>query len=320
MALCTTAQVLQHLGQTASTVSDPAITYSAVTPSGSSTVSQVAVAISSNVLTITPTVTAGPAISASTFTLTNTSYDTMAELVAAMDALPYLAAKLAAADGTTPSTYLDADIGTITAAGALATMTYTDTANSATANFIASLILEVQALAERYCGREFDSAVRDETYDSDGGEIIAVKSNPITTLTGVSLVSYDGTETDLTETTDYAVDMTNGLLYSRMSGADPMDRFFGGGLGDGPAYYRTPTQFRWPPGTQNIRVQYTGGYTTIPYDLRLAAILCVCDLFLDRRNNRLLTSSANQGRSMSRSYSGTQDMIAQYFSPWRRSL
>lgn len=313
MAICTRAQVLQYLGLSDTASSEPAIVVQAVTPSGSSTVSQVGFGVSSNVLTVTPTVTSGPSITAATFDLTSASYDTLSELVTALNALPYLNAELAAADGTVPSTLLSFG-GEPVAANTIETVTYTNPTTDGTVGLIDTLIPVVQAMFERYTGRVVDSASLDERYDGSGAETITLRTAPVTTVTAVSIIDASGTATTV-ESTDYYADLTAGVLYARRGVG--YDGFRPDGWGDRPAINRMPL-YHWPRGTKNVRVQYTGGYSSVPADLSNAAVRMVCDLVLDRRNNRMLASSSMDKRSITRA--SEEELVRTYFGPWRRGV
>lgn len=311
MAICSLAQVLAHLGLSDTASNEPAITVQAVTPSGSSTVSQVTLSKTSTVLTVTPTVTAGPSITAATFTLTSESYDTLTELTAGLTALPYLNAVLASPDGTIPSSLISVD-STPISANTLATITYSNATSDGLASTITALIPMVQAMAERYCGRVFDQASLDERYDGNGYETIVLRSSPVS-VTSVSIVDNAGNSTTV-DSDAYYVDTTRGILYARGVVSDGAFVEYG----DRPAIDMAPAS-RWPVGRRNVRVQYSGGYSTIPSDLQMAGILCVCDLAMDRRNNRLLASESIDGRSLSRR-ADPDKLIQHYFGPWRRAL
>lgn len=312
MAICTRAQVLQYLGLTDTSSSEPAIIVQAVTPSGSSTVSQVTLSIASFVLTVTPTVTAGPSITAATFDLLDEDYDTLSELTTALNALPYLNAIRAAEDATVPSSLISVDNTPITA-NTQATIVYENPTTGGTVGLIDTLIPMVEAEFERFTGRKVDSESLDERYDGDGAEMIVLRSAPAT-VTAVSLIDADGSATSVAST-EYYVDTERGFLYAR-SGSTHTYGFVPDGMGDRPARNRAPL-YRWPEGTRNVRVQYTGGWSTVPSDLSLAAVRRVADLVLDRRNNRFLKSDAMQGRTLTR-VDSEYDTLMEYFGPWRR--
>lgn len=316
MALCTNAQVQAHLGISETAASNtPAIVVTLLSTNGTSSFDQCAFSVASNVLTVTPNVSSGPGVAPSTFTLTNASYDTMGELATALDALSYLTAIRVCEDSSVPSTLISVE--NILSTLSPTAFTYANSTSDGASAFIDAKILEVQALAERYCGRVFDSASYDERLDGQGSETISLTHAPVTAISSITIIGPDGSVVETLSTDDYYLDSESGVIYSRSSdGGNAMDAFFERS-GDGPATNRAPA-YRWPYGTKNVRVQYTAGYTTIPYDLRLAAILCVCDLFYDRGNNRWVTTDSNQGRLVVRNPSAMAQVIAFYFDPWRR--
>ena len=312
MAICTRAQVLQYLGLSDTSSEEPAIIIQVLATSGSSTVSQVGLGISSFVLTVTPTVTAGPDISPATFDLLSSARDTLSELTTGLNALPYLNAIRATEDANVPSSLISVDSEPI-AANTISTITYNNPASDGTEGLIDTLIPAVELEFERFTGRKVDSESLDERYDGDGAEVIVLRSAPAT-VTTVTLVSADGTATSVAST-EYYVDTERGLLYAR-SGSTSSYGFVPDGMGDQPARNRAPL-YRWPEGTRNVRVQYTGGWSTVPADLTIAAVRRVADLVLDRRNNRMLKSDAMQGRSLTR-VDSEYDTLMNYFGPWRR--
>lgn len=312
MAICTLSQCLQYPGLSDTSASEPAIIVQAVTPSGSSTVSQVTLSKTTTVLTVTPTVTAGPSITAATFTLTSASYDTLSELVTGLNALPYLNAQLACGDGTVPSTLIEDDTTPI-AANTLHTITYVNPTTDGTTGLITTVIPMVQAEFENYTGRIVDADDLDERYDGRNAEAIILKSAPVNSIASVSVFDDDGNETTIAST-DYRLDSDAGVLFA-LATIDGDGFGSVGGLGDAPARNRLPA-YRWPYGRRNVRVQYNAGWSTVPSDLNLAAIRRVCDLVLDRGESRLFATSAMQGRSMTRADEGKT--VQDYFGKWRR--
>lgn len=304
--------MLQYLGLSDTSASEPAIVVQAVTPSGSSTVSQVTLGLASNVLTVTPTVTSGPSITAATFDLTSASYDTLTELVTALNALGYLNAQLASGDGTVPSTLISVDATPISA-NTLATITYDNPTTDGTVGLIDSLIPMVQAEFESYTGRVVDEASIDERYDGGWAGTITLRSAPVASVSAVTVYDADGDGTAVASTS-YYLDGTAGVLHAR-SGIDAGYGYF---EGDGPSRNRLP-RYYWPGDlTKNVRVQYTGGWGSgeVPADLQMNAARRVADLVMDRRNSRLMQSDAMQGRTLTRA--NEEEVLRGYFGKWRR--
>jgi hypothetical protein len=320
VAICTRNQVLQYIGLSDTSSEEPAIIVQAVTPSGSSTVSQVTLSIASFVLTVTPNVTAGAAISPATFDLLDEDYDTLSELTTALNALGYLNAIRATEDATVPSSLISVDATPI-AANTLGTITYDNPTTDSTVGLIDTLIPAVELEFERFTGRKVDAEALDERYDGDGAEVIVLRSAPAT-VTAVSLIDADGSATTVAST-EYYADTERGFLYAR-SGSTHTYGFVPDGYGDGPARNRAPL-YRWPEGTRNVRVQYTGGWSTdsndpnfVPADLSLAACRRIADLIADRRNNRMMTTDSMQGRMLVRNVASEYATLMNYFGPWRR--
>ncbi|MFQ5956176.1 MAG: head-tail connector protein [Candidatus Brocadiales bacterium] len=110
-------------------------------------------------------------------------------------------------------------------------------------------------LVHSYCGRIFTEASYDEYYDGDGTEGLLANQYPISTVTSLEV---DGIQKDVSSYTLYG---QLGLLKLK-SGT-------------------------FPKGKNNVRLQYTAGYSTIPNDLEQVAIELVALKYYDRGRNRL---------------------------------
>ena len=76
----------------------------------------------------------------------------------------------------------------------------------------------------------------------------------------------------------------------------------------------------WPVGFKNIRVQYTGGFSTVPYDLRSAATSIVVDMYLNRKRNEQVASSGLIGTQYQQ-YASADEIASRYerlLAPHRR--
>lgn len=109
---------------------------------------------------------------------------------------------------------------------------------------IALWITAVSKSIQSYCNRVFKSASVTETLDSPGRNVIAVSRPPVT---AVASFTVDGTAMT---TADYDLDADAGHF-----------RRVDGGL--------------WSEGQQIVTAVYTGGYTTIPEPVKLAALLAL---------------------------------------------
>lgn len=106
-----------------------------------------------------------------------------------------------------------------------------------------------------YCGRIFPQGSYDEYYDGDGTEGLLSQQFPIVS---VSSLEVDGVVKDSTSLVIYA---PLGLIRLK-SGT-------------------------FPKGKQNVRLQYTAGYATLPKDLEHACIELVSLKYYDRGRERL---------------------------------
>jgi hypothetical protein len=308
MALTTRAKVLQYLGLADDATSDPAIVASVV--SGTSAT----FTLTGNTLTVTP----DPG-SPSSFDLTAAAYDTITELASALDGLAYLAANVAAADGSLASSLIvDAEMGVAVSSGDNQTIFYTNESAGTSSALIDQLISDVGSMAEDYCGRVFDQASVDERVDGNGAHSVVLRSPPVESLT---LSRFDGNTETTYAATDYYLDEDAGVVHL----LDSSSGFRAGTdehteqTRDAPRPVRRKSP-RFPDGVRNVRAQYTGGFATIPGSLELAATQMVAALFLDRFNNPMLTSDQMQGRTKQRAAgpAAVRQMVAEYFRPWRR--
>jgi hypothetical protein len=121
--------------------------------------------------------------------------------------------------------------------------------------FLISLINRASQRIESYCGRTFNVAYYTEYHDGDGTPEVLLDQYPITYVSGL----WD--DIDRAFGSDYEISSADYLIYANE-----------GRL----SLYNDETTFC--VGRQNIKVCYSGGYTTIPDDLKEACI----DLALTR--------------------------------------
>lgn len=132
------------------------------------------------------------------------------------------------------------------------------------------LIPIASAVVRRYCWRDetngFESASRVEFYDGYGSATLQLREWPVTSIASVEHRGNDGSYVAL-PSTSYRVNMKNGLLH-RLGSAramfSPDDM-----LPSRASFGEYPT---WSEGFQNWRVTYTGGWATIPVDLKFACL------------------------------------------------
>ena len=115
---------------------------------------------------------------------------------------------------------------------------------------VTTLIDSISARFETYCDRKFNSASYTEYYNGERGPYMYLDQYPITVITSIyddtSWVWGSGT---LVSGTNYRIANNQGVVFK-----------YGVSIGE-----------------QNIKVAYTAGYTTIPYDLENACIEEVAD-------------------------------------------
>jgi hypothetical protein len=133
------------------------------------------------------------------------------------------------------------------------------------------LIDAVQARAERYLDRTFDSgATTTETHDYNSRGVYFLKRTPITSFTKVQFVDVNGNTSDVAsgnwkynsntgEIHVYIDNQLTGLLWE--FGLEEEDFAFN--------HYNF----------QAVRFSYTGGYSTMPSDLKLAFLQMTDDLY-----------------------------------------
>jgi hypothetical protein len=123
-------------------------------------------------------------------------------------------------------------------------------------NVLILLINDATAWIEKYCTRRFKQTIyTNETHSGSGEKGLWILNPPIISVSAVSIDDEAQAEsTGYTDTDGYVIEpilqgcKTLGMLYRQDS---------------------------WDKGEQNIKVTYTGGYATIPYDVRRAAALTI---------------------------------------------
>lgn len=168
--------------------------------------------------------------------------------------------------------------------------TYLGVTGSDSDTLLTALVQGVSARMERYMRRLIGTGAADEYHDGAGvTDALCLRKPPITgtpTVT-ISAVAF----------TDFEQDDVAGILYY--------------------------TNGVWPKGRQNIRAQYTGGFATVPIDLREACVKQVAfeGKLADVRGNKLgiAAESDAAGTSVSMITTdwvlGVLDVLDSYRSP-----
>lgn len=130
---------------------------------------------------------------------------------------------------------------------------------------ITPAILHAKAWTDRYCGREdmetggtsaFElDAAEVEVVDGTGSEWLFVKRTPLNSITSIVETYTDGSTATVTSTSYRKAHANQGaiVLLPAMAG-----------------WESSPSRSVWTEGVQNFTVTYSGGYTTIPDDLKNA--------------------------------------------------
>lgn len=151
----------------------------------------------------------------------------------------------------------------------------------------------------RYCGRNlttgFESASRTEVYDGNGYKELQLTEWPVTSITSVTQVLDDGSTSALAST-NYRVEGATGRLVRL---AARTGRFATSTWGEvsSPGWGWEPG---WDDGFQNWSVVYTGGYSTIPDDLKFACYRLIDWMMGTRGTNPTLQSESLGSYSYSR--------------------
>jgi|GEM_PF-6031012 len=146
-----------------------------------------------------------------------------------------------------------------------------------TSSEIDSLIDEVTAYTQRYCGlAQWESAAYDERHSGTGTEELFLRVPYMTSVSSVTISV--GSDTQTISSDAYRLDQDSACLV------------LSGGWEDWHGTYGV-----WPEGWKNIRVQGTGGLTSVPDDLTLAITDIVCQMLFDRHTSLSTAQFATDG-------------------------
>lgn len=136
--------------------------------------------------------------------------------------------------------------------------------NSDIDSTIKDLCNRLSATIESYCGREFSSAEYTEYHNGYGNVILYTNNYPVTSVSGI----WEDTSRDWPVNTE--VDS---------------DEYF---VNEGAIYRRDAYFLDWP---MSIKIIYTAGYATIPYDLKQACIVEVARSYEQRKEQGVDTKA-----------------------------
>lgn len=157
------------------------------------------------------------------------------------------------------------------------------------------LVDAVSMEVRRWCDRNltdgFESKARTERYDGTGEQTIQLVEWPITSITSVKIYNAGG-DYDTLDTDTYRVNGDSGVL-SRIDtrlGRYPVTAF-------GTVNATFSVQPWFEAGFDNIEVTYTGGYATIPADLKMACYRLTDLAYAARGRNMGIQSESLGGYS-----------------------
>ena len=181
--------------------------------------------------------------------------------------------------------------------------TWANITSSAYDSVIGTIVSGVSTEIRRWCGRDltngFESMSRTERYDGNNEQTINLMEWPVSSVTSVKVYASDGTYETL-DSTSYRCDNTGGIL----SRVDPIKaRYPVTAFGTVQATFSVQPWF--PDGFDNIEVTYTGGYATIPDDIKIAAFR-FADLQYSARGRNLGLASESLGQYSYSNYSSPQ--------------
>ena len=158
--------------------------------------------------------------------------------------------------------------------------------------------------AERYCGRTFASAERTEYYDGNGYPNLPLNNWPVTAVDSVyvdvtggygQVANTFGSTTQLTAT-QYCYQSVPGFLQLLAPGGWWPVGTWGAGYSPWgwPGLTRRGTSWAgWPKVPGCVKVTYTGGYTTIPTDLRVAVCSMAAYILLTTETGGLVSTNTS---------------------------
>ena len=149
--------------------------------------------------------------------------------------------------------------------------------------------MEVRRWCDRNLTNGFESVSRTERYDGTGEQTIQLMEWPVTSVTSVTIYSADGTS-NILETDSYRFDGDSGVL----SRIDPrLARYPVYAFGTVNATFAVQPWF--DAGFNNVEVIYTGGYSTISADLKMACYR-LTDLAYSSRGRNFNLASESLGQ------------------------
>lgn len=151
--------------------------------------------------------------------------------------------------------------------------------------------MEVRRWCDRNTTNGFESMSRTERYDGNDEQTIQLMEWPVTAVTSVTVYTAGG-DSDVLDTDTYRFDGDSGVL----SRIDPrLARFPVTAFGTVNSTFSVQPWFE--RGFNNIEVIYTGGYATIPADLKMACYRLTDLAYAARGRNMGIQSESLGGYS-----------------------
>lgn len=151
--------------------------------------------------------------------------------------------------------------------------------------------MEVRRLCDRNLTDGFESKSRTERYDGTDEATIQLIEWPVSSITSVTLYTAGG-DTEVLDSDTYRVNGDSGVL----SRIDPkMGRFPVTAFGTVNATFSVQPWF--DQGFDNVEVVYTGGYATIPADIKMACYRLTDLAYAARGRNMGIQSESLGGYS-----------------------
>lgn len=162
--------------------------------------------------------------------------------------------------------------------------------SSLTQTQVEGFIAVVQAEIERYCNRialtpsgtgGFESASRTEVRDGDGSDTLIMRYAPISAVTSIAITAGSSTTTysgtDVSANFEWDTDERGELRWiGATSGRFGVDEY---GVTRADEWGTTPC---FPRGFQNVSIVYTGGWSTVPADLKQIVREMVAERIIQR--------------------------------------
>lgn len=154
--------------------------------------------------------------------------------------------------------------------------------------YLTAILAAVDAAVKSYCERDIEQGTYTEYPDGYGTPLLYLKQYPVNSITDVWVDPNRafGTDTKLVADVDYL--LRNNKLF-RITGTWPQAYAWTKGLLAG--------ELR--PSIGVIKVTYSGGYSTVPADVKLAVHMCCAELFNKQGLARPISSESYEDRSIS---------------------